>query len=376
MVEGETAQVFYDLPQALVEELLSKCGPVSETLSKSFQVVHDEKDLIRDRLNGLDILHRDSEVSSIPVNPTSCGVDGSYAVERLLSTDIAVTAAVAVEGLTPPVEKRYWTIPKHHCEIKAVPHCESTGSVLRAIMMCMEMELATRAPHDVVMLDGSMTTPLIYINQALGATNDAPDELNEILYDKIQDTVKAVRTIVEAKRSDKIFVAAPKYTTRKELTEKLSLSGYEDRGLLSFVLESGEYVGPIEKTAVSKPWNIEKISDEYENFVRDYMIHIRNLSIIYYRPFEHVPTLRLEVANSIARNPQRLSILFEAIKIQCGAPSIFEPYPLYMADRMVKHLGRVLPALRRTTTQYIAERWKDNLGTTFLAMHGYRTESG
>lgn len=376
MVEGETAQVFYDLPQALVEELLSKCGPVSETLSKSFQVVHDEKDLIRDRLNGLDILHRDSEVSSIPVNPTSCGVDGSYAVERLLSTDIAVTAAVAVEGLTPPVEKRYWTIPKHHCEIKAVPHCESTGSVLRAIMMCMEMELATRAPHDVVMLDGSMTTPLIYINQALGATNDAPDELNEILYDKIQDTVKAVRTIVEAKRSDKIFVAAPKYTTRKELTEKLSLSGYEDRGLLSFVLESGEYVGPIEKTAVSKPWNIEKISDEYENFVRDYMIHIRNLSIIYYRPFEHVPTLRLEIANSIARNPQRLSVLFEAIKIQCGAPSIFEPYPLYMADRMVKHLGRVLPALRRTTTQYIAERWKDNLGTTFLAMHGYRTESG
>lgn len=376
MVEGETAQVFYDLPQALVEELLSKCGPVSETLSKSFQVVHDEKDLIRDRLKGLDLLHRDSEVSSIPVNPTSCGVDGSYAVERLLSTDIAVTAAVAVEGLTPPVEKRYWTIPKHHCEIKAVPHCESTGSVLRAIMMCMEMELATRAPHDVVMLDGSMTTPLIYINQALGATNDAPDELNEILYDNIQDTVKAVRTIVEAKRSDKIFVAAPKYTTRKELTEKLSLSGYEDRGLLSFVLESGEYVGPIEKTAVSKPWNIEKVSDEYENFVRDYMIHIRNLSIIYYRPFEHVPALRLEVANSIARNPQRLSILFEAIKIQCGAPSIFEPYPLYMADRMVKHLGRVLPALRRTTTQYIAERWKDNLGTTFLAMHGYRTESG
>ena len=376
MIEGETTQVFHDLPQALVEELLLKCGPVSETLSKSFQVVHDEKDLIRDRLKGLDLLHRDSEVSSIPVNPTSCGVDGSYAVERLLSTDIAVTAAVAVEGLTPPVEKRYWTIPKHHCEIKAVPHCESTGSVLRAIMMCMEMELATRAPHDVVMLDGSMTTPLIYINQALGATNDAPDELNEILYDKIQDTVKAVRTIVEAKRSDKIFVAAPKYTTRKELTEKLSLSGYEDRGLLSFLLESGEYVGPIEKTADSKPWNIEKISDEYESFVRDYMIHIRNLSIIYYRPFEHVPTLRLEVANSIARNPQRLSVLFEAIKIQCGAPSIFEPYPLYMADRMVKHLGRVLPALRRTTTQYIAERWKDNLGTTFLAMHGYRTESG
>ena len=376
MDEGEAAQVFFDLPEALVEELLSKCGSVSESLSRSFQVIHDEKEQIRDRLNELDLYHRDSEVSSVPVNPTSCGVDGSYAVERLLSTDIAVTAAVAVEGLTPPVEKRFWAIPKHHCEIKAVPHCESTSSVLRAIMMCMEMELATKEPHDVVMLDGSMTTPLIYINQALGAINDAPDELNDILSEKIQDTIKAVRTIIEAKRSDKIFVAAPKYTTRKELTEKINLSGYEDRGLLSFILESGEYVGPIEKSAVSKPWNIEKISEEYQNFVQEYMSHIRNLRIIYYRPFEHIPTLRLEIANSIARNPHRLSALFEAIKIQCGAPSIFEPYPLYMADRMVKHLGKVLPALRRTTTQYIAERWEDDLGTPFLAMHGYRTESG
>lgn len=376
MNEVESTQVFYDLPEVLVDELLSKCGSVSESLLKSFQIIHNKKDDIRGELINLNLLHRDSEVSSFPTNPTSCGVDGAYAVERLLSTDLAVTAAVAVEGLTPPVEKRYWSNPKHHCEIKAVPHYEATGSVLRAVMMCMEMELATKAPHDVVMLDGSMTTPLIYINQALDVLNEAPYELGDILQEGIKDTVEAVRTIVEARRSDKIFVANPKYTTKKELAEKLNLQGYEDRGLLSFILEAGEYVGPIEKSAVSKPWNIEKISDEYLSFVSQYMNHIRNLKIIYYRPFEHVPTLRLEIANSIARNPQRLAVLFEAIKIQCGAPSIFEPYPLYMADRMVKHLGRVIPALRRTTTQYIAESWEGEPGTTFLAMHGYRTETG
>ncbi len=243
-------------------------------------------------------------------------------------------------------------------------------------MMCMEMDLATKAPHDVIMLDGSMTTPLIYINQALNEVNESPPELSEILLDQIDVTVESVKTIIHASRSDKIFVAAPKYTTKKELSDLLGLSGYEDRGLLSFVMESGEYVGPISKAAVSRPWEIERISDSYRSFVPEYMYQVRNLKIIYYRPFEHVPTLRLEVANSVATNPQRLAMLFEAIKIQCGAPSIFEPYPLYMADRMVKHLGRAILALRRTTTQYIAERWEAPLGSMFLAMHGYRTEFG
>jgi len=373
---GGDAQIFYELPEALVDELLSRCNSVSESLCGSFKKIYSEKDEIRKKLRDNDILHRDSEIASFPINPTCCGVDGAYAIERLLSTDLAVTAAVAIEGLTPPVEKRHWGIPRHYCEVEAVPHFDSTGNVLRAIMMCMEMKLSTQAPHDVVMLDGSMTTPLISINQALSTLNESPPELAEKLMTMLVDTVESVKIILQASRSDKIYVALPKYTTKKELSETLNLESYEDRGLLSFVLEAGEYVGPLEKTATSKPWNIEKISDEYANFVSEYMNQVQNLRVIYYRPFDHVPTLRLEVASSIARNPQRLAVLFEAIRIQCGAPSIFEPYPLYMADRMVKHLGRVIPALRRTTTQHIAEQWDDQLGTTFLAMHGYRTESG
>ena len=158
---------------------------------------------------------------------------------------------------------------------------------------------------------------------------------------KIENAIRDIVTIIESKRSDKIFVALPKYTTKKELSRKiLEIGDYEDRGLLSFVLESGEYVGPIEKGATSAPGNIEKILPKYRGFVKSYLEKIRNLQIIYYRPYDHIPTLRLEVANSIAKNPQRLSILFEAIRIQCGSPSIFEPFPLYLADRMAKHLGK------------------------------------
>jgi len=368
---------FLDLPEALVEELLSKCGGVSAGLFASFKRIDDERSQIRGTLFDTGLLHKGSEISSMPVNPTCCGVDGAYAVERLISTDIAATAALAIEGLTPPSEKRYWPKPHHLCEMLAVPHYDSTANVLRAVMMCMELELAVTAPHDVVMIDGSLTTPLIYINQALSQLDESSEELAGILNSRVENTVNDVITIIESKRSDKIFVALPKYTTKKELSSKmLELGDYEDRGLLSFILESGEYVGPIEKGVTSAPWNVERISPKYEGFVNNYLDKIRNLQIFYYRPYEHIPALRLEVAHSIAKNPQRLSVLFEAIRIQCGAPSIFEPYPLYLADRMAKHLRMALPALRRTATQDIAESWEYKLGNAFLAMHGYRTDWG
>lgn len=368
-------QPFAELPGALVDELLSKCGPVSEGLFASFDKVRGEKERIRKKLFDLGLIHRDSEISSAPVNPTSCGVDGSYAVERLLSTDLAVAAGVAVEGLTPPSEKRYWPEPRHFCEVKALPHSEFTANVLRAIMICMELELTSMASHDVVMMDGSFTTPLIYINQGLGSLNDVPSVLADVLSSKAKVAVNAVGQLLESKRSDQIYVALPKYTTRREVAEVLGMGDYEDRGLLSFVLGAGEYVGPIQKPVASEPWNVGRFMEQ-PGFVEDYRRKISAVNVVYYRPFDHIPTLRLEVASSVARNPQRLSVLLESMRIQCGAPSIFEPYPLFMADRMVKHLSAAIPALRRTTTQFIAERWPEELGSAFLAMHGYRTDSG
>ena len=77
---------FLDLPEALVEELLSKCGGVSAGLFASFKRIDDERSQIRGTLIDNDLLHKDSEISSMPVNPTCCGVDGAYAVERLIST--------------------------------------------------------------------------------------------------------------------------------------------------------------------------------------------------------------------------------------------------------------------------------------------------
>ena len=102
---------------------------------------------------------------------------------------------------------------------------------------------------------------------------------------------------------------------------------------------------------------------------------LKNTAIIYYKPFIYTPVLRIETSNSVTRDITSLAMLLEAIKLQCDASTIYEPYPLYMADKMVKHLSSVIPALRNTTTQYIADQWNGPIYLAHMAMHRYRTET-
>jgi len=53
-----------------------------------------------------------------------------------------------------------------------------------------------------------------------------------------------------------------------------------------------------------------------------------------------------------------------------------EPYPLYIADQMVKHLGRAIPAFRQTATRRMTELHQGDIGEIFFNIHGHRTETG
>jgi len=371
---GAGENPFDELPEALVEEMLNQCDGLGEELSRSFKRLYELKSDIREKLATVDILKRDTLLSVAPSHPTSCGVDGSFAIERLLYTDMVAIAGVAVEGLTPPTEKRYWPKPHHLSKIFTVSHNEATSLVARAAMICMELELAAKAPHDVVLLDGSLITPIIYLNQALSRITEVPRVLASFFGDLLVSALKSYAVVLRSERTDKIFAGIPKYTTKKEISKKLSISEeYEDRGLLTFVMEPGEFVGPL--PIDQQQWHIPS-NDETKNLIDEVIYAAKNLYIAYYRPYDHFPALRIEIAQPIATNSQRLAILFESLRLQCASPSIMEPYPLYLADRMVKHLGTAVPAIRRATTNEMSRKWENSLGNMYLAMHGYRTEFG
>ncbi|CDM64709.1 DNA double-strand break repair nuclease NurA [Pyrinomonas methylaliphatogenes] len=251
-------------------------------------------------------------------------------------------------------------------------------------MIGMELELAAQAPHEVVFLDGSLTTPLIYFNQALNKSRDTSHlRTTAHFLERTISALEAYLTILASTRSDRCWLAIPKYTTRREIGQEMGWPDmYDDRGLLSFLLEPGEYTSPRSLQQPSEPWHLnlaplEPATKEAAGRIKEKVISSLNeIQVAYYRPYPWLPALRIEMSRAVAENKQRLAKLLHGVRHQCGAPAVMEPYPLYMADRMVKHLPKAIPTFRQVTSQHIAETYQGNIGEIFLGLHGYRTESG
>jgi len=383
MFEETPEMPFAELPAALVEEVLERTSDVGHTILESFEEIDGRRANWRAELESSNLLCHESDLEYVPI-PTACGIDGSYAVERMLATDLVAAAAVAVEGLTPPSEKRYWPDLHHQAVIEVEPHNPDTSTIVRALMIGMELSLAVHAPHEIVFLDGSLTTPIIYFNQALNKANEARHlKITNHLLGQIKNYLARYQTVLACARSDRCWVAVPKYTTRREIGKKLGWpESHDDRGLLSNILSPGEFTQPHPLQPPNQPWhiNLAPVSDdersEAERLKDDLVGLLGEIHIIYYRPFPWLPALRLEMNQSIVQTPARLASVIHAVKHQCGTAAMMEPYPLYMADRMVKSLSRAIPTFRQVTSQRIAEIYQGHIDSVFLSLHAYRSESG
>ncbi|MCL0083608.1 DNA double-strand break repair nuclease NurA [Thermodesulfovibrionales bacterium] len=372
---NQNPNTFGDLPQALINELLEKSQGVGKTLFDAFNNVQKKKSQFREGLKKLELLRRDTDFD-MPTPPTTCGIDGSCAKEELLSVDLLAAAAVALEGLIPPSEKRYWEEPRHKVFIKEENHSPETYTILRGVMIGYEQILAEKAPHDVVFIDGSLTTPLIHLNQALSMAksgNNKNLKVSKKLFDIISESLTAYSKTVGNIRSDKLWVGMPKYTTHREVGAMLNWGqAYDDRALLTLVLTAGELTKPIDFEQPEQPWHLSFESSRKDiEVIKD---ALSTLKVMYYKPHDWTPALRIELNTSAAANDYQIAMVLQAIKYQCSTPGIFEPYPLFIADRMAKSLGIALPAFRQVATRQMAEDYSGDIGEVLLSMQGYRTE--
>ncbi len=383
---------FKELPQSLVIDILEQTQRIEQELLRSFEGLRGKREEWRSKLIENNLLEYDSNLPPVR-SPTTCGVDGSYAVERLLTSDVVVVGAVAVEGFTPPSEKRHWPDPKHFVHLSTETHSTDISTILRAGMIGLELVLAQNAPHELVLLDGSFTTPIISFSQWFSNADKYAHFkiVKNYLVEKIKGFLDAYQNILSPQRTDRQWVAVPKYTTLREIGSQIddeieSVSFYDDRGLLTFVLNAGEYTRPILLQKPSSDWHlkpskiidfvphtdgieIKRLSNQIEHF-------LPNIHVLYYRPRAYMPALRLEVSQPIATNRNRLAIVLQGIKDQYGKASIMEPYPLYMADRMVGHLPQALPTCRHRISQTLAKNYQGNINDIFVGLHSYRTEPG
>ena len=385
MNQPDQAGAFDDLPQALVSEMLDKSEALASGMVGDIGRIDEERENLRSMLEGR--IRLDSDIVRTPRFPTAAGVDGSYCVDSLLATDFVAVAAVAVEGLVPRIrDEPMWPKPHHFVSVDRMAHDEAIQALAKAIMMSMEVQLASLAPHDVVMLDGSLTTITIAYNIAF--RHNSPKRLVDLLrygdrrelaagmerFGPLETTLESYKDILESKMTDRVIAAVPKYSQRNEICKDLGMSDFDDKGLLSLVLAPGEYTEPVqmEKDEGGR-WLTAKLPSGVEDVVQSIEDALSEAHVTYYKPRKDFPAVRLEVGKGVAKSSARLASLLEAVKTQSGVPGMMEPYPVFLADKMVKHLPKALPVMKDNAVLRTAAEWSGDVSDVILATRGYRT---
>jgi len=380
------------LPEAMVDEMLARQKEVVESLATQISQIANIKMDIRRKLEELNQLKNVNELIQRRGYPTTVGVDGSYGIIRHLSLDTVGLAAVAVEGLVPPRETRLWQKPQHIVRILPVKHHADTQRLCRAIMFSYELELATKAPHTVVFMDGSLTSQLIGMGQGLSAIQTAPvsvgesvpEELCKEVSVRLEITLRNYLTVLTSPRTDRLYVGVPKYSSKSEVIKLLQRNGFKhqiletsnDKGLLSVSLKAGDVVGPVGLQQPESPWHLSGLPKGLENLRDEITGALAKLRVLYFKPSSGHPALRIEVGEDVVRNKYKLSTLFDSLQAQAGIHGILEPYPLYVADVFVKHAYSALMELKEAALTDVDKIAGSEFPDVFLSLQDYRTEGG
>ncbi len=366
---------FLEIPASLVEQMLQKTNEIGDILQSSIHDINRKRQKFRLQLEQIGLLDNDIRFRNIkPL--VSGGVDGAYAVDRLLGTDLLFAAAVGVEGMNEENGKR--VLPCHDVFVNPEKHNPENMIAARAIMVEMEIKLAANAQYDIVYLDGSLTTALIHMYKAINFIETHNTKSSEKIKQDFKDFLISYKKILEFQDTEKYYLGIPKYTSRNDIGKNLHWpENYDDRAILTLILDPGEFTRPKLFTS-EEGWHVRLPyeDEELKILMQQVISGIKNLSVIYYKPHPWCPALRIEMPAAVAHDESKLDTLLYNVKNQCQTPSMMEPFPLYMADRIAKHMAPAIPAYKQIIMKQMTQHADNNEKDIFFMMHSYRTEGG
>jgi hypothetical protein len=367
---------FLEIPASLVEQMLQKTKEIGGILQSSLRDINNKREKFRLQLKQIGLLDNDIKFRNIrPL--VSCGIDGAYAIDRLLGTDLLFAAAVGVEGISE-LQKGNLNAPNHDVFVNPEKHNPENMIAARAIMIEMEIKLAANAQYDIVYLDGSLTTALIHMYKAINFIENINTKSSDKIKGDFKDFLISYKKILEYDDTDKYYLGLPKYTSRNDIGKNLHWpENYDDRAILTLILDPGEFTRPKLFTS-EEGWHIRLPyeDDELRILMQQVILGIKNLCVIYYKPHAWCSALRIEMPSAVARDETKLNTVLNNVKNQCQTPSIMEPFPLYMADRIAKHMAPAIPAYKQIIMKQMTQLDDHNEKDIFFLMHSYRTEGG
>ena len=341
--QGFDSAVFGNLPDVMVQALLERSSEVSDALTCRVNELAEQQCELRNRAcrEGIIIKLPDS-VPDLD-GKTVVAVDGSATVERMAGTDVYAAAAVRVAGYGAEVEPKP---PEHAVKMHAVGGLADGRQMNLALMGILECELAlaSESKDDLVLFDGTVFSVVIASGLALRGIGDPRDDLSKTLHRRWLDVRPeipkllqsvAVAAIPKRSTADNEFV---RYT-RLFANEESNWTGLTTANL---ILEAGEYTTPL-------PLPTERLGLRNTPLESAYVDHLNllldEMRVVYFRPREWSPAYRIELVPRVADDSSLLERQLALIREQCVNSAMREPYPIYLADRFVRSLGKGMAAV-------------------------------
>lgn len=231
------------LTTALLNNLLGEAGTLAIQAHGLLAPVAQTRDALRERLL------TEGQILTIgapdPTRRSLAAVDGGSVREHLYAADLMVAVAASATGITSridrPLKQAHWAAVR--------AHVSENDRLLSAAMAALELRLLAELDHDIRILDGSHSTPIIALGTALAARSpEVADAAAELCTD---DVIAAAAALADPSNRDNggEIIALPKADSAHRFADlyhqryDLHLPG-GDRFIAAQILQPGEMLYP------------------------------------------------------------------------------------------------------------------------------------
>ena len=344
------------LPSLLLADILDQSDNVYSDIAHYTKYLKEVQGKGRKFLEEHNRIKKVDRSVEIPLNKIS-GVDGAYVINRTIAADIYIIASLLL------ADKEI----KPRTQVFSLPPSEHSTRIAQGMMSILEILSMCDSSNDLIIYDGSFVTPLIKLNSLYTDFNkNSTDFKFTVQRTQIETTMDSFRhsdAFARLIKSGKV-IAVPKESGSSNYSTKLLKDLGENKGyrlvdklLLSGILNPGEYViTNFEYDQLHLPSSGDTGLDP-DGFTFDYGKEIvealRALKVMYIKPHSWAPAQRVEFFGDIGQ--KQIDILAATICSLFISPSIIEPYPLFISDRICKSISESANAISSSTLLKMAE---------------------
>jgi hypothetical protein len=265
-----------------------------------------------------------------------CAVDGANICDNRAIGDLCAAVAVSLGTAPGNMDNALF--------LDSVPRSVHNRDVTSGIMSSLEIELASKAKGDVILLDGALIATLINISKAISSGRQMG---NSPLAERIsQSCTPSFRDNVMTILSGNRFMTIPKYVTKNEFAAIIpeQFRTLDERTIATMALKAGELTRFKVSGSAENKSNLDKhiVGEAFgfsKNELADVTYLIEGIHSCYYKPHPWTPAFRIDIPLSVAQNYEIQARILRAIRDSTRASGMQEPLPQYLVDLFAKQIS-------------------------------------